>query len=187
MAVTNVPSVNRDTLARLTDYAAEPRGNRSGRTWTVDELAPLLDRSAPVAAIAERMNVTRSVVTYELIRMRRAGFPVPDRPARRKRSPRAIAIEDDLRSGLTDAETARRHGVGQPWVREIRLRAGIPPCARSWTDDERQLVIDHQRLPVHEAAALVGRSVFAVYGERRQLIAAGRIRAKTVRPRRTAG
>ena len=155
-----------NVLAPLTAYAALPRGGRAGRTWTVDELLPLLDPTVSVTAIAERMDVKRAVVTYELIRLREAGFPVPERPTGGERSPRAIAIEADLRSGMTNAEAARRPGVQQPWVREIRIRAGIPPRTRPWSDEERQFLVTHQDRPVRELAELLGRFERVVYSQR---------------------
>lgn len=173
------PSPN--VLAPLTAYAASPRGGRAGRTWTVDELLPLLDPTVSVAAIAERMGVKRSVVSNELARMRRFGLPVPVRSTSEERSPRTIAIEADLRSGMTNAEAARRHEVAEPWVRQIRIRAGIPPRTRPWTDDDRQVLITHQDRPVHEMATLLDRSVRAVYAQRQLLIAQGRIRPKKMR------
>lgn len=175
-----------DLQTQLADYAAAPRGNRARRTWTVDELLPLLDPSAPVAAIAARIGVKRAVVTYELLRMRRAGLPVPTRPMGGQRSPRTIAIEDDLRSGMIVADVARKYGLTVPRVREIRIRAGIPPVTRSWSDQDRQFLITHQDRPVQDLAVLLNRSVRAVYGQRQQLIAQGRIRPKKVRRRKRA-
>lgn len=121
----DLPPLDPATLARLTAYAARPRGNRSGRTWTVDELLTLLDGTVPVTAIMDRLGVPRAAVTYELVRLRRAGFPVPARPCGWARSPRSLAIEDDLRAGMTDAEASRRYGVTPVRVWQIRTRAGI--------------------------------------------------------------
>ncbi len=115
----------------------------------------------------------------------RAGFPVPARPGAWARSPRSLAIEDDLRAGLTDAAVARRHGVSPARVREIRIRAGIPVQPHGWTEAERTLVIAHQDRSAREVAALLGRTVRAVDGERSRLIRQGRIRAKIVRERTT--
>ncbi len=130
------------------------------------------------------LNVKRAVVTYELVRLRRAGFPVPERPTGGRRSTRTIAIEDDLRAGLTDAEVARRHGVSPVRAREIRGRAGIPVSRGAWTDAERAVLIAHQDRPAREVAALVGRTVRAVETERSKLIIEGRIKPKIVRRRR---
>ena len=176
--------VDATMLNRLTAYAAKPRSSRASRTWTVDDLLPLLDPTVTVAVIAERMGVQRAVVTYELVRMRRAGLPVPDRLMQGgERSARTIAIEADLQFGMTDAEVARKHGVKPPWVREIRMRAGIPPRTRPWTDDERHVVITLQDWPVQDVAVLLNRPVRAVYTQRQQLIAQGRIQPKFARRR----
>lgn len=175
------------TLAQLDAYARQPRGNRSGRTWTVDELLLLLDPTVTVATSMDRLQIEkRAVVTYELVRLRRAGFPVPGRTNGSVRAPRTIAIEDDLRAGLTDAEAARRYEVSPGRINEIRHRAGIRVQHHEWTDEERALVIAHQDRSAREVAALVGRSVRAVGGLRSQLIAEGRIRPKIVRPRKRA-
>lgn len=177
-------SPSADLLARLFAYAEKPRGNRSGRIWTVQELLSLLDPKESVAAIAERMGIKRAVVTYELVRMRRAGFVVPDRPMGTGRLPRTIAIENDLRVGMIVADVARKYGVTAPRVREIRDRAGIPVRRWRWTDQERQLVIVHQDRPTPEVAKLIGRSVSAVDRERSQLIAQELVRPKITRPRK---
>ncbi|MBA2753673.1 MAG: hypothetical protein H0U40_04320 [Chloroflexia bacterium] len=179
-----MPDLDPATLARLEAYAAERRGNRRGHTWTVIELLPLLDPTVPVRTIAADLGVPRAAVTYELVRLRRAGFPVPERPTGGTRSARTIAIEADLRAGLIDAEAARRHGVSAVRVREVRLRAGIPALSRRWTEDERAVLIACQARPTPEVAALLGRSVRAIEGERYRLIGQGRIRAKIVRPRK---
>ncbi len=123
----------RVTLARLEAYASAPRGSRSGRPWTVDEILTLLDGAVPVTAIMDQLGVKRATVTYELVRLRRAGFPVPVRPGNWTRSPWTLAIEADLRAGLTDAEASRRHGVTPVRVWQIRVRAGIPARRRKRT------------------------------------------------------
>lgn len=174
------------TLARLEAYAATPRGNRSARTWTVDELLTLFDPTVPVTAIMDRLGVKRAVVTYELVRLRRAGFPVPDRPSGGARSPRTIAIEDDLRAGMSDAEAARRHGVSPVRVQQVRVRAGLPTTRRLWTEGDREVLIAHQDRPTRDVAEMVGRPVRAVDAERLQLIAEGRITPKIVRTRKRA-
>ena len=173
-------------VAKLDDYARQPRGNCSGRTWTVDELLLLLDPAVPVTAIMERLNVKRAVVTYELVKLRRVGFPVPGGTNGSVRAPRTIAIEDDLRAGLTKSEAGRRYEVSPGRINEIRHRAAILVQHHGWTDEERTLVIAHQDRSAREVAALVGRSVRAVDGLRSQLIAEGRIRPKKVRPRKRA-
>lgn len=171
--------------AQLAAYAATPRGNRAIRTWTIVELLPLFDPTIPVWTIAEQMGVPRATVTYELVRLRRAGFPVPRRTSGSVRAPRTLAIENDARAGMTDAEASRRHGVSPSRVWEMRRRAGMPVQPRGWTDEERDLVIAHQDRSAREMAALVGLSVRAVDGLRSQLIGEGRIRPKIVRPRRS--
>ncbi len=173
-------------MAQLHAYAAQPRSPKA-RPWTVDELLSLLDPAVPVTAIMDRLGVARHIVTFELIRLRRAGFPVPRRPGNWARSPRSLAIEEDLRAGMTGAEVARRHGVTEARVSDIRTRAGIPKRQWAWTDDERALVIAYQDRPTREVAALVGRTVRAVDTERSRLIAGGRIRPKIARPRRKLG
>jgi len=175
-------------LVRLTAYAAAPRGNRSVRTWTIDDLTLLLDPTVCVNQIMARLHIeTRETVTYELVRLRRAGFTVPRRSNGSVRAPRTLAIEADLRAGMTSAEASRQHGVSPARVWEMRVRAGIPARHHGRTDEERGLVIAHQDRLAREVAELVGRSVRAVDGLRSQLIAEGRIRAKIVRPRRTTG
>lgn len=121
-----MPDLDPETLDRLTAYAAQPRGNRATRAWTVADLLLLLDSAVPVARIATDLGVPRHVVTYELIRLRRAGFPVPDRPSGVRRAPGTRALEADLRAGMTDAEAARWYGVTPARVREVRVWAGIP-------------------------------------------------------------
>ena len=170
-------------LARLAAYAATPHGNRATRTWTIAELRPLFDPAIPVWTIAEQMGVPRATVTYELVRLRRAGFAVPERPCNWTRSPRTFAIEDDLRTGMTDAAVARRYGMSPGRINEIRRRAGIPSLSRRWTEAEREVLIAHQDQSAHAVAALVGRTLRAVDGERGRLIAQGRMPAKIVRPR----
>jgi len=176
-----------DLLDRLTAYAAAPRGNRAGRTWTLAELLTLFDPAVPVTAIMARLVVKRAVVTYELVHVRRAGFPVPARSSGGERSSRTLAIEGDVRAGRTDAEVAREHGVSPGRVWEIRSRSGIATTRRFWTEAERALVIAHQDRPTPEVAALLGRSVRGVDRVRSILITEGRIRAKIVRSRRTSG
>ncbi len=171
-----------DLLDRLTAYAAAPRGNRA---WTLAELRPLFDPAVPVSTIAGRVGVKRAVVTYELVRVRRAGFPVPVRPSGGERSSRTLAIEGDVRAGMTDADVAREHGVSPVQVWEIRSRAGIPTTRRFWSEAERALVIAHQR------RHLMGRRwwggpVRGVDRMRSILIAEGRIRSKRSRHRRPA-
>ncbi len=173
-----------DLLTQLTAYAALPRGNRSGHLWTVDELLPLLDPAIPVWTIAEQMGVPRATVTYELVRLRRAGFAVPERPCNWTRSPRTFAIEDDPRTGMTDAAVARRCGMSPGRINEFLRRAGIPSLSRRWTEAEREVLIAHQDQPAHAVAALVGRTLRAVDRMRSILIAEGRIGAKIVRPRK---
>lgn len=178
-----MPDLDPETLDRLTVYAAAPRGNRATRTWTVAELRRLLDPAVSVQTIAADLGVPRATVTYELVRLRRTGFPVSRRPSHWTRSPRSLAIEADLRAGMTEAEAARRHGVTPARVREVRIRAGIPVSHRAWTEDERSVVIIHQDRPTPEVAAMLGRSRRAVDSMRAQLIAEGRIRAKIGRTR----
>ena len=83
-----------------------------------------------MSTIAGRLGVKRAVVTYELVRVRRAGFPVPVRPSGGERSSRTLAIAGDLRAGMTDAEASRRYGVTPVRVWQIRTRAGIPVRGR---------------------------------------------------------
>ncbi len=173
-----------ELLDQLAAYAAQPCGNRAVHLWTVDDLLTLFDPTVPVTAIMEALGVTRPVVTYELVRLRRAGFAAPDRPTGGERVPRTRAIEADLRAGMTDAEVARRHGVSGVRVWQVRVRAGIPVQQRAWTEAERTLVIAHQDRAAREVAAMVGRSVRAVEAERSRLIGHGRIRPKIRRPRR---
>ncbi len=178
-----MPDLDPETLDRLTAYAAAPRGNRATRTWTVAELRRLLDPAVPVQTIAADLGVPRAAMTYELVRLRRAGFAVPRRPSNWTRSARTLTIEADLRAGMSDAEAARWHEVTPAWIREVRIRAGIPVSHRAWTEDERAVVITHQDRPTREVAAMLGRSRRAVDSIRAQLIAEGQIRAKIVRPR----
>lgn len=133
-AMTQPPS---NILARLAAYAAAPRGNRSVRTWTVDDLTLLLDPTVSVNQIMARLDIeTRATVTYELVRLRRAGFAVPRRSNGSVRAPRTLAIEADLRAGMTSAEAARRHGVSPSRIWEMRVRAGIPTRHQGWTEEE---------------------------------------------------
>lgn len=104
------PPIDPATMAQLLAYAAQPRSPKA-RPWTADELLSLLDPAVPVTTIMDRLGVARHIVTFELIWLRRAGFPVPRRPGNWARSPRSLAIEEDLRAGMTGAEVARRHGV----------------------------------------------------------------------------
>ncbi len=173
-----------DLLDRLAAYAAPPRGNRATRTWTIAELLPLFDPAIPVWTIAEQMGVPRATVTYELVRLRRAGFVVTDRPMGAVQSPGSHAIEADLRAGLRDAEVARRHGVTPVRVWQIRHRVGIPVRPTRWSDQERAVLIAHQERPAREVAEMVGRTVRAVDAERSRLIAQGRIAAKIERLRK---
>jgi hypothetical protein len=137
-----------------------------------------------VTEIMARLNIEkRPMVIYELVRLRRAGFAVPERPCNWTRSPRTFAIEDDLRTAMTDAAVARRYGVSPGRINEIRRRAGIPGPLRRWTEAEWEVLIAHQDQPAHAVAALVGRTRRAVDGERGRLIAKGRMPAKIVRPR----
>ncbi|MDQ3442533.1 MAG: hypothetical protein M3490_02860 [Chloroflexota bacterium] len=147
------------TRARLTAYAAAPRGNRAGRTWTLAELLTLFDPAVPVTAIMARLGVKRAVVTYELVRLRRAG--------------------------MTDADVAREHGVSPVQVWEIRSRAGIPTTRRFWSEAERALVIAHQRRHLM-GRRWWGGPVRGVDRMRSILIAEGRIRSKRSRHRRPA-
>lgn len=186
MPVTSDPPLDPDLLDRLTAYAAAPRGNRAGRTWTLAELLTLFDPAVPVTAIMARLGVKRAVVTYELVRLRRAGFPVPVRPGNWARSTRTLAIEGDVRAGMTDADVAREHGVSPVRVWEIRSRAGIPTTRRFWTEQERVILLAHQDRPAREVAALMNRTARAVETERSRLIIKGRIRPKIVRPRKRA-
>lgn len=169
-------------LARLTTYAAQPRGNRSVRRGTVAELVPLLDATVPVGAIAARLGVSRHVVTYELGRLRRSGFPVPDRLSGGVRSPRIIAIEDDLRSGMPDAEATPKHGVTPVRAWLIQDRAGIPTHHWPWTEAERTTLVANQDRSAREVAALLGRTVRAVDTQRQALMREGRTLAATVMP-----
>lgn len=180
------PPLDPDLLDRLTAYAAAPRGNRAGRTWTLAEVLTLFDPAVPVTAIMARLGVKRAIVTYELVRLRRAGFPVPGRSGNWARSPRTLAIEGDVRAGMTDAEVAREHGVSPERVWEIRSRAGIPTTRRFWTEQERVILLAHQDRPAREVAALMNRTVRAVETERSKLIIKGRIRPKIVRPQKRA-
>jgi len=123
--VTSDPPLDLDPLDRLTAYAAAPCGNRATRTWTLAELGPLFDPAVPVSTIAGRLGVKRAVVTYELVRVRRAGFRFPVRPSGGERSSRTLAIEDDIRSGMTDAEAARRHGVTPARGSSVRGSGGL--------------------------------------------------------------
>ncbi len=173
------------TLAQLESYASVPR-SRTVRSWSVVELLTLLDPAVPVTAIMDRLGVKRAVVTYELVRLRRAGFSVPDRPSGGVRSPRTLAIEDDLRAGMTDAAAARRHAVSPQRIGQVRHRAGISVRTKVWTEQERDILIAYQDRPACEVAEMVGRTVRAVDGERSRLIAQGRIKAKIVRPKKRA-
>ncbi|MBA3277021.1 MAG: hypothetical protein H0T72_14660, partial [Chloroflexia bacterium] len=112
--------------------------------------------------------------------LRRAGFAVPERPCNWTRSPRTFTIEDDLRTGMTDAAVARRYGVSPGRINEIRRRAGIPGPLRRWTEAEREVLIAHQDQPAHAVAALVGRTLRAVD---RPGADAGKDRAAAGRPR----
>lgn len=176
--------IDPETLTALKAYAAVAR-RPTARPWTVAELLMLLDLTTPVTAIMDRLDVPRPVVSRELRRLRRAGFPVPDRPRGWTRSPRTDAIEADLRDGMSDAGAARRHGVTPGRVWEIRNRAGIPASDRAlWTDDERALVIALQDRPSKEVGAMLGRTSVAVDRQRRRLIRQGRIRPKAGPPKR---
>ncbi len=139
--MTEPPPIDPATLVRLEAYAAEPRVRRTVRSWTLEKLLTLLDPAISVTAIMDRLGVPRAVVTYELVRLRRAGFDVPVRPTGAERSSRTRAIEDDLRAGMTNTDAARVHGITPGRVREIRIRAGIPPRGRIWTEAERAIVI----------------------------------------------
>lgn len=172
-------------LDQLTAYATRPRGNRSLHVWTVDELLILLNPAIPALTIAAGLGVAEHVVTYELVRMRRAGLPVPTRRTRYVRSERTIAIEADLRAGMPEADVARRHGVRTERVGEVRRSIGLPSNARPWTDEERAVVIEYQHQPVREVAEALGRPVRAVYMERQNLIARGLLQPKIKRPRKT--
>lgn len=178
----DTPPIDPDTMTVLKAYAARPRGNRTFHAWTVDELLPLLDPTVPAQTIAARLGVAEHVVTYELVRMRRAGLPVPLRP--KPRTARTLAIEADLRAGMPEAEVARRHGVGGNRVAAIRGMAGIaPPVIRVWTDDERTVVTAYGHRPVREVADVLGRPVRAVYTERQNLMRRGLLPPKIARPR----
>ncbi len=85
---------------------------------------------------------------------------------------------------MTDAEVVRRHGMSPVRVWQVRVRAGIPANSRTWSDEERALLIAHQDRPAREVAALMNRTVRAVETERSKLIIKGRIRPKIVRPRK---
>lgn len=181
----DLPPLDPATLARLEAYAVEPRVRRTVRPWTVDELMLLLNPAVPVTAIMDRLGVKRAVVTYELVRLRRAGFVVPDRPCSWERSPRTRAIESDLRAGMTATDAARKHGLSPARIREIRVRAGIPARPWAWTDDERTILVARQDQPTRDVAALLGRTVRAVDAERSRLIGQCRIRPRIQRPRRS--
>lgn len=50
------------------------------RSWTVDDLRLLLDPAVTVNTIMARLHIPkRATVTFELVRMHRAGLPVPAR------------------------------------------------------------------------------------------------------------
>jgi len=134
--VTSDPPLDPDLLARLIAYAAAPRATR---TWTLAELRPLFDPAVSVSTIAGRLGVKRAVVTYELVRVRRAGFPVPVRPSGGERSSRTLAIAGDLRTGMSIEDVARKYGLTEPRVREIRIRAGIPVRSRLWSVDDESV------------------------------------------------
>ena len=72
--------LNAATLTQLQVYARQPRGNRSTRPWTVNELLTLLDPMVPITAVTDQLGAKRAVVTYELVRLRWAGFSLPIRP-----------------------------------------------------------------------------------------------------------
>lgn len=144
----------------------------------MDELLPLLDATVSVASIAEGKGVKPALVTYELVPMRQAGLPVPVRLKGFERFSGTIAIEDDLRAGMSIADVARKHGVTAPKVSGIRSQAGIPTDVARWTEVERRLIITHQDRSAREVVTLLGRTVRAVSAQRSLLIAEGLVRPK---------
>lgn len=165
-------------LARLEEYAATPRSPQR-RPWSVDELLVLLDPAVPITAIVARLGVTRTVVTHEMRRLRRAGFVLPTLPTGALQpTAQMVAIARDVRRGMWDSEAARKYGVTIPAIAYIRRQANIPMRPRRWTERERDILIANQHLTAGEVASLVGRTAGAVGAERSRLIAEGRLSPK---------
>ncbi len=141
--MTEPPPIGPTSLDHLEAYVAEPRIQRTLRPWSMEELVMLLDPAIPVTAIMDQLGVKRAVVTYELVRLRWTGFPVPNRNVGGERSPRSLAIEENLRAGMSDADVDRRHGATPARVHEIQNRANIPPRFWTWTEAERATLIAH--------------------------------------------
>jgi len=91
----------------------------------------------------------------------------------------------DLRSGMRDAEIARKHGVSRQWVFSVRTQAGLPrstppptppkpPPPNRWTDEHDAYLVAHADQPNAEVAHALGRTVSAIEYRRSQLLAEGR-------------